>query len=102
MPAEAANTCCFVGWVQQALEKYSSGNALPPLMQQLQQQYQAAQGTVSGPAGTEEVAPASAANKVAEAALAAVGLLVQFLTDNMLAEALLPRARFQALHEEVR
>eukprot|EP00775_Hariotina_reticulata_P005636 gene5636-5875_t len=90
------------GAMSSALARHFPDDLLPPLLQQLQQQYQAAQGTTSGPAGTEKTPPASAASRTAEAALGAVGLMVQFLTENMLASALLPRARFQALHEEAR
>jgi hypothetical protein len=65
------------------------------VLEQLQQQYTAAQ-----QAGSEAAADAHAA-KVAEAGLGAFGLLVQFLGNNMLDAALLPNARYEPLCEGV-
>jgi hypothetical protein len=82
----------------QALASHFPEGKLPALLEQLQQQYKAGQQQDS------EAAAAAAdahATKVAEAGLGAFGLLVQFLSNNMLDAALLPNARYEPLCEGV-
>jgi hypothetical protein len=83
----------------QALATHFPEGKLPAVLEQLQQQYKAGQ-----QASQQEGAAAADvhAAKVAEAGLGAVGLLVQFLSSNMLDAALLPNARYEALCEGVR
>jgi hypothetical protein len=92
---------CFVSVCAvfvQALATHFPEGKLPAILEQLQQQYTAGQ-----QASQQEGAAAADvhAAKVAEAGLGAVGLLVQFLSSNMLDTALLPNARYEALCEGV-
>lgn len=80
----------------QALATHFSEGKLPPVLEQLQQQYKAGQQQ-----GSASAAADAHAAKVAEAGLGAFGLLVQFLSSNMLDAALLPNARYEPLCEGV-
>jgi hypothetical protein len=87
----------------QALSKYfPDGDSLPPLLQQLKQQYTSSSST--GDAANADNSEAAAGGDgvgVSGAALGAVGLMVSFLTSNMLDQALLPHAKYEPLCEGV-
>ncbi|WIA28905.1 hypothetical protein OEZ86_011429 [Tetradesmus obliquus] len=90
LPASSADTEAAL----QALATHFPEGKLPPVLEQLQQQYKAGQQQ-----GSASAAADAHAAKVAEAGLGAFGLLVQFLSSNMLDAALLPNARFEPLCE---
>lgn len=83
-------------WLLQALAQYfPEGSKLPVVLEQLQQQYKAGSNIDTAPDNSESSA------RVAEAGLAAFGLMVQFLKDNMLDKALLPNAKYEELCDSV-
>lgn len=87
--------------LHQALSSYfPEGSKVPAVLEQLQQQYKP-----SSSEGKDAVDDGDArqthAAMVAEAGLAAYGLMVQFLKDNMLDRALLPNARYEELCDGV-
>jgi hypothetical protein len=103
------------GTATQALSKYfPDADSLPPLLQQLKQQY--TQGSTSSTADgdtAEAMAGVDAggtdgssdgvdhAKSVSGAALGALGLMVSFLSSNMLDKALLPHAKYEELCDGV-
>lgn len=95
LSAEAL-TAALVCHQQAITQYYSESSKIPDILQQLQQQYKPGEPTESSAAAIE-----SHAVKVAEAGLAAFGLMVQFLKDNMLDKALLPNAKFESLCDGV-
>eukprot|EP00878_Enallax_costatus_P014342 GHUV01015002.1.p1 GENE.GHUV01015002.1~~GHUV01015002.1.p1 ORF type:complete len:1085 (+),score=444.50 GHUV01015002.1:267-3521(+) len=99
-PAPALNelpaSCADAGAAVEALSQYfPEDGKLPAVLQQLHQQYKASSSSEAAPDNSE--ASSSHADKVAEAGLAAFGLMVQFLKDNMLDKALLPNAKYEEL-----
>ncbi|KAF6259292.1 muts domain V-domain-containing protein [Scenedesmus sp. NREL 46B-D3] len=90
LPASSADA----GAALQALASHFPEGKLPAVLEQLQQQYEA--GQQASQQGNAAAAGVHAA-KVAEAGLGAFGLLVQFLSSNMLEAALLPNARYEPL-----
>lgn len=99
----------------QALSKYfPDADSLPPLLQQLQQQYRQEGSSSTADADTAEATAgvdAGGANdgrdivdhvkSVSGAALGALGLMVSFLSSNMLDKALLPHAKYEELCDGV-
>lgn len=83
--------------LQAVAEYFPEGSKLPVVLEQLLEQYK----SFSTPQAAETVEPLSHAVKVAAAGLAAYGLMVQFLKDNMLDKALLPNARYDELCDAV-
>eukprot|EP00879_Flechtneria_rotunda_P010892 GHRR01011382.1.p1 GENE.GHRR01011382.1~~GHRR01011382.1.p1 ORF type:complete len:1038 (+),score=487.25 GHRR01011382.1:2036-5149(+) len=94
-----ASTACADATAQAMRLYFPEGN-MPRLLQQLLDKHKPIS---DSPAGGELVAGGPAdqqqSAKLAEAGLGALGLMVQFLRDNMLDAALLPTARFEALFE---
>lgn len=87
----------------QSLSKYfPDGDSLPPLLQQLKQQYTSSSSTGDAAHGdNSEAAAGGDGVGVSGAALGAVGLMVTFLRSNMLDQALLPHAKYEPLCEGV-
>lgn len=95
----------------QALSKYfPDDDSLPPLLQQLKQQYTHGSSTgddaasvATGDGDTDGSSDSAVdhAKSVSGAALGALGLMVSFLSSNMLDKALLPHAKYEQLCDGV-
>ena len=109
---------CFLQALKSS-KHFNNGENLPELLKELLQQYEQQEGGAAAQcseggtamevdAETGAAVPGAAAggsgnnSAVAGAALQAFGVMMDFLEKNLLAEALLPHARYEGLGERVR